>query len=177
MTIGKRLLKVRVATGAAVAALAFVAAPQASASASAATGSVHGFTSSGMEFINSDNSVLGECGNQFSGRVRSDDGSGHVIAAIDTIAIDCSDGTRVTANALPWTLDLLKDRSYTIAGVNLSITTSKGTCRYAGQLNGGMQFPGGVYDLRGSLTRQSGACGGTAQLNVSALTQVINTAN
>lgn len=174
MTIGRTsLLKARVATGAAVVALAFVAAPE--ASASAAAGSVHGFTSTGMEFINSDNSILGECGNQFSGRVRSDDGNGHVTAAIDTIAIDCSDGTRVTANALPWTLDLLKDRNYTITGVDLSITTSAGTCRYAGQLDGVMEFPDGVYDMRGSLTRQSGACGGTAQLNVSALTQVINT--
>ncbi|WP_329481442.1 hypothetical protein OG555_04705 [Kribbella sp. NBC_01484] len=169
------LVKVRIAAGAAAAALAFAAAPQASASAAAK--SVHGFTSTGMEFINSDNSVLAECGNQFSGRVTADDGGGEVKAAIDNFIVSCNDGTRVTPNALPWTLDLLKDRGYTIDGVDLNITTSKGTCRYTGTVNGVMEFPDGVYDLRGSLTRRSGTCGGSETLNVSALTEVINTGN
>ena len=114
---------------------------------------------------------------QFSGRVTVDDGGGEVKAAIDNILVSCSDGTRVTPNALPWTFDLLKDRGYTIDGVDLNITTSKGTCRYAGTVNGVMEFPDGVYDLRGSLTRRSGTCGGTETLNVSALTEVINTGN
>jgi hypothetical protein len=174
MTIGRTPpLKVRVAAGAAVAALALAAAPQASASTAAE--SVHGFTSTGMEFINSDNTVLAECQNQFSGQVTSDDGNGRVKANIDNMRIDCFNGTTTTPNALPWKLDLLKDRGYTIGGVDVSITTPQGTCRYTGSVNGVMQFPDGVYDLRGSLTRRRGACGGTDQLNISALSEVINT--
>lgn len=172
MTIGRtRLVQVCVA-GAAVATLA-LAAPQASAST---TESVHGFTSTGTDFLNSDNSILAQCQNQFSGHVASDDGS-RVKAAIDTVSITCGGGTRVTANALPWSLDLLRDRGYTITGVDLNLTTSKGTCRYTGSVNGVMEFPDGVYDLRGSLTRQSGTCGGTDRLNVSALIEVVNTTN
>ena len=61
MTIDStNLVKVSIAAGAGAAALAFAAAPQASASAAAE--SVHGFTSTGMEFINSNNSILAECG-------------------------------------------------------------------------------------------------------------------
>ena len=165
-----RLLNV---AGAAVAAFVLVA-PQAFAS-TAAEG-VHGFTSTGMDFLNSDNSVLAQCQNEFSGRVTSDDGS-HVKARIDTMSISCAGGTRVTANALPWALDLQRDRGYTIAGVDVNLSTSKGTCRYTGAVNGVMEFPNGVYDMRGSLTRQSGSCGGTDRLNVSALTEVVNTTN
>jgi hypothetical protein len=65
--------------------------------------------------------------------------------------------------------------NYTITGVSLSSTTSKGHAGTPVSSNGVMQFPGGLYDMHGSLMRQSGACGGTAQLNVSALTEVINT--
>jgi hypothetical protein len=174
MTIGgTRLLTARVAVVAAGAALALTAAPQASASTAAE--SVHGFTSTGMEFMNTDNTVLAECQNQFSGQVTSDDGVGRVKADIDNMRIDCSSGTSATPNALPWKLDLLKDRGYTIGGVDVTITTPQGTCRYTGSVNGVMEFPDGVYDMRGSLTRRSGACGGTAQLNVSALSEVINT--
>ncbi|TCC44206.1 hypothetical protein E0H75_35675 [Kribbella capetownensis] len=128
-----------------------------------------------MEFLNSDNTVLAECQNEFSGQVTSDDGNGHVKASIDNVRIDCFNGTSATLNALPWKLDLLEDRGYTIDGVDVNITTSRGTCRYTGSVNGVMEFPGGVYDMRGSLTRRTGGCGGTAQLHVSALSEVINT--
>ena len=171
MTIGRASL---VKACVAVAALAVAAVPQASAAATAE--SVHGFSSTGMDFINSDNSVLAQCQNEFSGRVTSDDGSGRVTAYVDSIVVNCS-GARVTPSALPWTLNLLEDRGYTISGVDLNITTARGTCRYTGAFEGFMQFPNGVYDLRGSLTRQSGACGGTERLNVSALSEVINTTN
>ncbi|MFD0856035.1 hypothetical protein ACFQ07_27595 [Actinomadura adrarensis] len=95
------------------------------------------------------------------------------MAAIDNVTFNfCQDGTRIVPRALPWTLDLNEDSSYTIKGVQVTITTRQGTCRYSGTLNGFTQFPG-VYDLRGSLTRQSGGCGGSGQINVANLIEVI----
>jgi hypothetical protein len=169
MTIGtRRLVKMGVAAAAAVAALVLFIAPQASASASAGS-SVHGFSSSGLRFVG-----LTTCQDEFTGPVTSDDGSGGIAARIDRISFTtCDAGASVTPNALPWTLKLQEDSNYTIEGFNVTITTPRGICRYSGSVRGDMQFPGGAYNLTGSLTRNTAGCGGSDRLTVDALIEVI----
>lgn len=156
---------------AAFAAVALAAVPSASASVGS---SLKGFTSSGMVFARTDGSVLAECANVFTGRVISDDGHGAIAASIGSFSIDCQTGTRVTPKALPWTLQLQEDRGYTIEGFDVDVTTAQGTCRYTGPVRGDMQFPDGIYDLTGLLSRESAGCGWPAQVGVSALTEVIS---
>jgi hypothetical protein len=163
-----RLVTACTAAAAALAAAALAGVPSASASAAS---SVKGFSSSGIQF-----GGLTECENVFTGQVTADDGNGGIVASIDNVTIDCQSGTSVTPH-LPWTLNLQRDRGYTIDGFDVDITTSQGTCRYAGTVRGDMQFPDGVYNLVGELTRQRAGCGGPPQLEVFALIEVVNTVN
>jgi hypothetical protein len=177
MTAGRRtLVKVGVAAGAALAALALVAGPQASASTG---GSVKGYGN--LQFANQSSSpdgsptILTNCSDVFTGPVTADNGSGGIEANIDRFSFGpCESGTSVTAIALPWTLNLQEDSNYTIEGFAVDITTPRGTCRYSGPVRGDMEFPGGIYTLTGQLTRQTDGCGGTAQIAVGDETQVIS---
>ncbi len=103
---------------------------------------------------------------------------GRIKADIESVTFNfCDTGTSVKANALPWKLDLQRDASYTISGVDVNVTTSQGTCRYTGSIDGvgqGAQFFPDVYDLRGTLNLQTAGCGGPDQINVSNLTEVIS---
>jgi hypothetical protein len=165
-TRGSRLMKLGVAVVAAVAALA-VAVPSASASLPAS--SVKGFSEDRTTF-----GSLAACQNIFTGPATFDNHIGRIKADIKSVTFNfCDTGTSVTANALPWKLDLQRDDSYAISGVDVNITTSQGTCRYTGSIDGVGQFPD-VYDLRGTLNRQTAGCGGPDQINVSNLTEVIS---
>jgi hypothetical protein len=169
MTVGRRrLMEFGAGAGAVVAALMLAAAPQASASAGS---TVEGYNSGYPTYF----SDLATCNNVFTGHVTADDSSGGIEASIDNFSVDCQADTSVTANALPWTLKLQEDRNYTIEGFDVNITTRQGTCRYIGTVQGGMQFPGGVYDLRGNLARQSAGCGGDEQITVQDTIEVIST--
>ncbi|WP_213453688.1 hypothetical protein [Rhizomonospora bruguierae] len=168
MTTGRRaLVKLGVAVGAVVAAMA-VAAPQAIASTSE-SGSVTGYTSSDRTHFG----TLAQCHNVFSGPVIATNGSGSIVASITDIAFNfCDAGTSVTPNALPWTLKLDVDSTYTIEGFDVNVSTPQGTCRYSGSVVGLSQFPN-AYDMRGSLTRRTAGCGGSKEINISSLGQVI----
>ncbi|TDX08261.1 hypothetical protein [Kribbella sp. VKM Ac-2566] len=149
---------------ASLAALSFVSVPH----AAAATGSVLGFSEDPTTF-----GSLTSCQNVFKSSVTGDNGDGSVVARVSDVEFHfCRSGTSVAANALPWTLNLTENSSYTIKGVDVRITTPQGACRYTGQVQGLMQFPG-VYSLSGQLARQSSGCGGPEQIAASNLTEVI----
>jgi hypothetical protein len=139
------------------------------ASASSTTGtSVTGFSEDPTTF-----GSLTSCQNVIQGPVTADNGRGGITASISDVTFNfCKAGTRVTAN-LPWTLTLQQDVEYAISGVDVSISTAAGVCRYTGSVSGVGQFPGGIYGLGGVLSRQSNGCRGPAQLNVFNAIQVI----
>jgi hypothetical protein len=167
ITRGSRLMKLGVAVVAAVAALAIAALP---ASASTPASSVKGFSEDRTTF-----GSLAACQNIFTGPVTFDNHIGRIRADIKSATFNfCDTGTSITANALPWKLDLQRDASYTISGVDVNVTTSQGTCRYTGSIDGVGQAFSDVYDLRGTLNLQTAGCGGPRQINVSNLTEVIS---
>ena len=169
-----RLTKLGVAIGAVAAALAVVA-PAASAAPVPPTRftSVKGFSEDRLNF-----GSLGACQDVFTGPVTFQNPTGHIKADIDSVTYNfCDSGFSVTANALPWKLDLQRNVSYTISGVDVDITTTEGTCRYTGTIDGlgegADHFPD-VYDTRGTLNRQTTGCGGPDQINVVNLTNSIS---
>jgi hypothetical protein len=161
----RRLANPSLVAGTALAALALFTAPH----ASAAAGSVRGYSQEPTRF-----GSLASCQNVFTGSVTADQGDGRIVAAVNDVRFSfCRPGTAVTAAALPWTLDFRENSGYTINGVQVNITTYRGVCRYSGTLNGFMQLPG-AYDLRGSLSRRNGDCGGPDQIHVGNLIEVIS---
>ncbi|HEY7050482.1 MAG TPA: hypothetical protein VH373_24925 [Jatrophihabitantaceae bacterium] len=165
MTARPRLVGLGAIAGAATA-LMLIAAPQASAAtartAEAYTGwdtSLSGLTH--QQFATS-------CGDVFKGPVTSDDGHGNIVAGVNSFSMSCDQGVSVTPNALPWTLTAHGNNtpgsSYTIAGIDVNITTAQGTCRYTGSVNGTAMDQG--YFMAGTLSRQSAGCGGDAQVQV-----------
>lgn len=174
MTARRRLVKLGTAAGAAAAALAILAGPQASASSGE---TVLGYDNGGFAISGvTHQQFAAQCGDLFSGPVTSDDGNGNVSAKIDKFSISgCNQGVSVTANALPYTLTLKEGHSFTIQGFDVNITTSQGTCRYTGTVQGGPEFPPTTYALTGTLSRQSAGCGGDAQIHLSDPLQTIGT--
>lgn len=169
MTYGQgRLVRVGVAAGAVLA--AFMTFPSASADTPS---SVKGFGSYTQFTDQATVTNLTACSNQFTGTVTGDS-AGAIEASITSASFTCQSGTAVTANGLPWTLNLKEDESYTINGFDVAITTRLGTCRYSGGVRGDMEFPGGVYTLTGLLSRQSAGCGGSASVAVADFAEVIN---
>lgn len=172
ITKRRNLMKLGMAVGVAVATVAVITTP---ASSAARLSSMKAFSEDPTSF-----GSLASCSNIFTGPVTGEMQRGSKITA-DVSSFSCGDGSAVAANALPWKLSLQRDISYTISGVDVNITTAQGTCRYTGSLNGvgdngvgaGDHFPD-VYDVRGTLNRQSGDCGGDDQINVSNLIEVIS---
>lgn len=172
MTLRRRMVKLGTAAGAGAAALAILAGPE----AFAATQTVHG---DGGIYIGdvTHQEFATECSNTFSGPVSSGGGSGSVVASIDQFTVDhCNQGVSVTVNALPWTFkgqSVNNGGYFTVEGIDVNITTADGTCRYTGSATGGQQFPPTTYDFRGTLTRQSGGCGGDEQILFDAPTESV----
>jgi hypothetical protein len=162
MTMARRLGKPGVVAGAAVAALALLTTPQASAATSAETVRLTGPTD-----FTANSDPLASCSNDLSGPVTShDDSTGESVANIDNVTFDCSDGTTsITANALPWTLHLFGNDAFTLDGFDVNVTTPQGTCRYTGDVEGAFQFPDGIDDIRISMTRQTAGCGWPKQVS------------
>jgi hypothetical protein len=161
---------------AAAAVLATITAPQAAASEPRASGSgsVLGYSSQIQFGPGAVEAWVDTCQDRITGPVTADDGHGRVEASLDDVTFDfCQNGIKMTPNALPWTLHL-DSQGFTIDGFDVDVTTPQGTCRYSGPVSGPLQFPDGVYDLRGHVTRQSAGCGWAAELNVFAYSQVIS---
>lgn len=170
----RRKLGILAAAGVAAAALAIPAAPQASASTGArflAFGSQFGISGVTHEHF------VTECGNIFSGPVTSGGATGAMVANIDEVSIDgCNQGVNVTANALPWTVEgtnVVDNGSFSIQRVDLNIATGLGTCRYTGMFQGTIDLQPNVYDIRGTLSRQSAGCGGDQQISVVAVAEAV----
>src|SRR4051794_35706512 len=159
MTARRGLVRLGVTAGAATAALGLLAGPQASAAtgrtAEAYTGwqtSLSGLTH--QQFATS-------CSDLFKGPVISDDGDGNVVASVNSFSMHCDQGVTVAPNALPWTLKAHGDNTpgstFTVAGINVNITTGQGTCRYTGSVSATAMDQG--YYMSGTLSRQSTGCG------------------
>lgn len=168
---GNRLFELGMAIGVAVAAMAF-SPPLASAAPVQRPSTVKGFSEEPTSF-----GSLAACQHVFTGPVTFANAIGHIKADIDSVMFFCGTGTSVTANNLPWKLDLQTDVSYTLSGVDVDINTADGTCRYTGSVDGvteGAEIGPNVYDLRGTFSRQTGGCGGPEQIDVSNLIEVVS---
>jgi hypothetical protein len=167
MTARQSLLGLGVVAGVATSALALLAGPQ----ASAATGRM------AEVYTGWDTSLSGvthqyfatSCDDVLKGPVTADDGNGNIVASINSFSMTCDQGVSVTPNALPWTLTAHGNNTpgstFTIAGIDVNITTSQGTCRYTGSVNATAMDQG--YDMTGTLSRLSAGCGGDAQVQIS----------
>jgi len=166
MTTRQKLTGLGIAAGTATMALGLLAAPH----ASAATGRT------AEAYTGWDTSLAGvthqyfatSCGDLFKGPVTTDDGKGNITASINTFSMNCDQGVTVTPNALPWTLTAHGNNTpgstFTVQGIDVNITTAQGTCRYTGSVSATALDQG--YDMSGTLSRQSTACGGDAQVQV-----------
>ncbi|GAA3539447.1 hypothetical protein GCM10022419_019360 [Nonomuraea rosea] len=107
-------------------------------------------------------SAVARCSNEFSGRVTADRGTGRGgEARIDRISFaNCDSGLAVTPRALPWALALDSSRTITLRNVDIDVRTSRGTCRFTGDLlNGFFDNTLGLYNISGVLHRRSAGCG------------------
>jgi hypothetical protein len=85
--------------------------------------------------------------------------------SIDRISFSgCSSGATVTANALPWTLGTDATLAAVLYPNDVSIATSRGTCRYSGDLLGYTSGTG-VWFLNGPVFQRAAGCGGADQLS------------
>jgi hypothetical protein len=117
------------------------------------------------------------CGDVFRGPVTSSDGSGDVVARIDSFTMSCDEGVTVAPHSLGWTFTSTgAGRSFTLAGIDLDITTSQGTCRYTGSVQG-TKDDQGLYFMTGTLERGSAGCGGDPQITVTDPEQVVGIPN
>ncbi|MBN6544864.1 hypothetical protein, partial [Actinacidiphila bryophytorum] len=160
------------ALGAGAAAALFLGATQASPAAASPAGATQVPTVVG--YTGWDTSLGGvtheyfapSCGDVFRGSVTSSDGSGDVVARIDSFTMTCDEGVTVAPHSLGWTFTSTSGgRSFTLAGIDLDITTSQGTCRYTGSVQG-TEDDQGLYFMTGTLDRQSAGCGGDPQITV-----------
>jgi hypothetical protein len=75
----------------------------------------------------------------------------------------CTSGVTVTANSLPWTLGTDPTLAAALYPLDVSITTSRGTCRYSGSLLGSTNGAGTWWFTESVFKRTSG-CGGADDL-------------
>jgi len=161
MSAGRRVKLGVAAVAVAVASVLLPALP-----ASAAVGSTVTGWGDSTNFWVTDGFPTASCSNRFTGVVTADDGNGGIVARIDNVRITCHEGdVTITANT-PWTLKLKDGFLATFEGFDVNFTTSEGTCRYRGTVPGGLEFPPGIYNFYGSLTRLSAGCGAGEEISV-----------
>jgi hypothetical protein len=108
--------------------------------------------------------TLTSCRASLSGHV-----TGHEMFGGGTISVDqisftgCSSGATVTANDLPWTIGTDATLGAVLYPNDVSITTSRGTCRYSGDLLG-YTNGSGTWFLNGPVFQRAAGCGGADQL-------------
>jgi hypothetical protein len=107
---------------------------------------------------------LTTCRVSMSGRVTGLETFGGGTISFDRVSFaGCSAGATVSANALPWTLGTSSTLTAGLFGVDVSITTSRGTCRYSGGLLG-YTNGAGTWFLNGDVYQRVAGCGGARQL-------------
>jgi hypothetical protein len=107
---------------------------------------------------------LTTCRVSLSGRVTRVEMFGGGAIEVDRVSFTgCSSSTTVTANSLPWTLGTDALAAAALYTPDVSITTSRGTCRYSGNLLGTTNGAG-TWNLIGDVYLQAGGCGGAGQL-------------
>ena len=110
---------------------------------------------------------LTTCGVSFNGHVTGLETFGGGTISVDRISFTgCSSGATVTANDLPWTLGTDATLSSVLYPNDVSITTSRGTCRYSGDLLG-YTNGAGTWFLNGPVFQRAAGCGGADQLTTS----------
>jgi hypothetical protein len=110
---------------------------------------------------------LTTCVESFRGRVTHDPGpdTGGTVAIDQFSYTNCTNGARVTINTRPRTLSINSIGLWMISPVDVNITTSRGTCRYTGNLGDQTGFFTGVtLSGAGSLYRKSSGCGGSSSI-------------
>jgi hypothetical protein len=105
------------------------------------------------------------CRLSLNGRVTGQETFGGGTIGVDRIAFTgCSSGATVSVNALPWTLGTAPTLASIFYVVDVNITTSRGTCRYSGDLLG---YSNGIdtWFVTGPLFQRSAGCGAAEQLD------------
>jgi hypothetical protein len=116
----------------------------------------------GIEF-----GALTTCGVSLSGVVTRQEMFGGGEIRVDRIAFTgCSSGASVTANALPWSLGADPTAAAGLGPVDVNITTSRGACRYSGNLLGSITELGSWF-VSGDVRQRAAGCGGADQLATS----------
>lgn len=108
--------------------------------------------------------ALTNCRASLRGHVTGQEMWGGGTISVDRVAFTgCSSGAAVTANDLPWTLGTAPTLAAVMYPNHVSITTSRGTCRYSGDLQG-YTNGSGTWFLSGHVFQRAAGCGGADQL-------------
>jgi hypothetical protein len=154
---GGRITKRALATACALTVLALAAANPASAFTNWPAGTVtgvddgRGFTIGGLTTCSASfrGPILYDAGMWFGGQIDIDELS----------FANCSGGARVSVNEVSqraWGID--GTLSTVLYGIDINVSTPKGTCRYTGTMYGSHYGDRAIHS--GPLFRQSGGCGG-----------------
>jgi hypothetical protein len=104
------------------------------------------------------------CRMSLGGRVTSLETFGGGTIAVDRISFTgCSSGATAIANSVPWTIGTDATLAAVLYPNDVSITTSRGTCRYSGDLLGATNGSG-TWFLTGPVFQRTTGCGGADQL-------------
>jgi hypothetical protein len=106
---------------------------------------------------------LTTCSTSLSGHVTGVEMFGGGSISVDRISFTgCSSGAAVAANSLPWTIGTDATTASVLYPNDVTITTSRGTCRYSGDLLGTTNGSG-TWNLIGPVFQRSAGCGGADQ--------------
>jgi hypothetical protein len=110
-----------------------------------------------------DYGALANCSVSLRGHVTGVEMWGGGTISVDRISFTgCSSGATVTANAMPWTIGTDPTLASVLYPNDVTITTSRGTCRYSGDLLGSTNGAG-TWSLIGPVFRRTAGCGGGDQ--------------
>jgi hypothetical protein len=109
---------------------------------------------------------LTTCHASLSGRVTSLEMFGGGAISVERVSFTGCGGASVTANGLPWTLGTDATTAAVLFTPDVSITTSRGTCRYSGDLLGATNGSG-RWSLIGDVYQRAAGCGGPGQSTAS----------
>jgi hypothetical protein len=121
--------------------------------------------------------TLTTCVESFRGRVTSDPGpdTGGTVAIDEFAFTNCTNGARVSLNTRPRTLSINSIGLWIITPMDIDVRTSRGTCRYTGNLGDQTGFFTGVtLSGAGTLYRKSSGCGGPGSINATQFERLLD---